>query len=115
MLKLVCHLDVELLTRLQVGHFFTDTTGDLDNRLKILFDALRAPRHANELIAGKGPNSEQKPFFVLLEDDILITKISIESRRLLRPVIPPEQHEDVELNIRVNVEAGEGSMAPFPY
>jgi hypothetical protein len=40
--------------------------------------------------------------------------LSIESRRLLRAVIPTEQHDDVELNISVNIEAGEGSR-PFPY
>jgi hypothetical protein len=111
-MKLVCHLDIELLTRQQVGNFFDGTTRDLDNRIKVLFDALRIPDRNQT--TGMNPEAGEEPFLVLLQDDRLITKLSIESRRLLRPAIQQERNDDVELNIGVKIESGEGSE-PFPY
>jgi len=59
-LKLICQLDVELLTRQQVGHFFDATTRDLDNRIKVLFDSLRVPDQNQ--IKAMSPKDEEDPF-----------------------------------------------------
>jgi hypothetical protein len=56
--------------------------GDLDNRLKTLFDALRMPRETKEL-AGAKPATNGALFHCLLEDDSLLTEFSVESHLLL--------------------------------
>jgi len=61
--------------------------GDIDNRLKTLFDALTVPRHLNALPAGIAPAADESPFFCLLEDDNLITSIGVNTEQLLEPGI----------------------------
>lgn len=75
--------------------------GDIDNRLKTLFDALRAPREATALPTGEAPRGDDEvPFFVLLEDDRLITRVTVETAQLLEPSTDPAE---VELWLRVRV------------
>jgi hypothetical protein len=50
--------------------------GDIDNRLKVLFDALRKPKHPEE-VAGFVAEEGENPFFCLLEDDVLINDVRI--------------------------------------
>ena len=59
-------------------------TGDLDNRIKLLFDALAVPRE-NELPTGFAPENEPDPFCCLLSDDSLITDFTVTADRLLVP------------------------------
>ena len=58
-------------------------SGDIDNRLKTLFDALSVPPHANQIPRGDTPGLNELPFFCLLQDDQLIASISVDSERLL--------------------------------
>jgi hypothetical protein len=78
--------------------------GDIDNRIKVLFDALRMPQTCDEL-CGDSPGPDEEPFFCLLEDDKLISKVQIETNWLLTPVAPNERLHDVQLVIRVNTVA----------
>jgi hypothetical protein len=80
---------------------FDGHPGDLDNRLKVLFDALRMPDMENELPEGAQPTDDQYPLFCLLQDDKLITAVRMESERLLD--VPPGSPE-VKLAIRVTVK-----------
>lgn len=57
--------------------------GDIDNRIKPLLDALRIPRD-NEIPVGDQPHTDETPFHCLLEDDALITKLSVTTDRLLQ-------------------------------
>ena len=77
----VAELDIILLRPGPPGKAIK--SGDIDNRLKILFDALKIPHESNALPPGDNPQDEEKPFFVLLEDDSLITKVSINTYQLL--------------------------------
>jgi hypothetical protein len=52
--------------------------GDLDNRLKVLFDGLRMPHGPKEVPAPMFGNGAE-PMFCLLEDDSLIQKFSVEA------------------------------------
>ena len=79
----VVKLNITLLTPSEPGRVVTQG-GDLDNRLKTLFDALRAPK-PGELPKGDSPGEGEEPFFCLLEDDALISAVSVETDRLLRP------------------------------
>jgi|SRR5208283_4701677 len=59
--------------------------GDLDNRIKTLLDALRAPKSIAELPKNDSPQPDEDPFYCLLEDDNLINGLSVTVDRLLRP------------------------------
>ena len=75
--------------------------GDIDNQLKILFDAFRVPS-AGELPIGAQPTADEQPyFFSLLEDDRLVVKVTAEVDRLL----DAENADDVNAVIRVRTRA----------
>lgn len=81
-LALIAHIDV-LFLRPQPPGAIIGKGGDIDNRLKTLFDALRVPS-ASEVEKGKLqiPPGEAE-MHCLLEDDSLLTKVAFESDRLL--------------------------------
>jgi hypothetical protein len=60
-------------------------SGDIDNRLKTLFDALKMPSCKNDLGRYLTPGTDEDPFFVLLEDDNLISHVAVETDVLLQP------------------------------
>ena len=75
--------------------------GDIDNRLKTLFDALKIPDLSkNELPADIHPSDLDDPFHCVLEDDALISALSIRTDRLLSPDDATDESE-VQLVIRV--------------
>lgn len=74
--------------------------GDLDNRLKTLFDALRVPS-LSELPSDAQLGSDENPYYCLLQDDALVTGFGVTTDRLLAPA----SAHDVELIIRVNARA----------
>lgn len=86
-LDLYAELGVLLFRQQPRGTLITDG-GDLDNRLKTLLDGLRIPRGANEGRHSPPEEPEPNPFFCLLEDDSLVTKVTVESEQLLRPTGP---------------------------
>ncbi|MEU5046838.1 hypothetical protein [Streptomyces griseorubiginosus] len=75
--------------------------GDIDNQLKTLFDALRRPTDHSEVPASWSPTEDETPLYCLLEDDKLITKVSVETDRLL---ILNANPKEVQLTIRANVK-----------
>jgi len=74
--------------------------GDIDNRMKTLFDALRVPQ-ATELPDGEAAGEGEEPFYCLLQDDALVTALSVRTDEWLEPGDP----SDVLLIIQVSVEA----------
>jgi hypothetical protein len=100
-LSLRCRLDV-LFLRPDEPHYVMQG-GDLDGRLKTLFDALRLPSNLGET-GGKGPQDDETPFFCLLEDDKLISELSVTTDQLL--VLPKERDinpNDVFLIVHVRI------------
>jgi hypothetical protein len=73
--------------------------GDIDNRMKTLFDALRVPVAA-ELPLEELPGEDQDPFYCLLQDDALVTALAVHTDQLLAP----GSGNDVQLIIHVNVK-----------
>jgi hypothetical protein len=108
-LDLVCDLDILFLRRDEPGNLIGGG-GDLDNRIKVLFDALRVPDEAE--LKGLPP----EPIIVcLLEDDKLITGFRVTSDRLLNPA-PSEQEENhVHLIINVEVKATKLTLQNMAY
>ncbi len=80
-LNLICGLDILFLRPDVPGRVLA--SGDIDNRLKTLFDALRIPV-AGEKYTDRTPAPDENPLYCLLEDDSLITKVSVETDQLLQ-------------------------------
>lgn len=93
-----CSLDILFLRRDGPGSLIR-SGGDIDNRLKVLFDALRMPQTCDE-VCGDKPAPDEDPFFVLLEDDRLISRVSVETNWLLEPPRDGEHINDVHLVIK---------------
>ena len=93
-----CSIDILFLRRDAPGQLIR-SGGDIDNRIKVLFDGLRMPQECGEL-AGASPQADEDPFFCLLQDDSIITEVHVTTDRLLIPLSGGHVH-DVELVIRV--------------
>jgi hypothetical protein len=96
-----CSLDILFLRRDNPGSLITNG-GDVDNRIKVLLDGLRMPVDVKEL-GGMRIEPEEDPFFCLLEDDSLITNVSVTTDRLITPRGADENIHDVILVIHVTV------------
>lgn len=100
-LQLVARLSIVMLRPEPPGSIIT-AGGDIDNRLKTLFDALRMPKATSEIPSGDAPQSGEDPFFCLLEDDNLIVKVSVDTDRWLDP---NARLTDVHLLLHVTTKA----------
>jgi hypothetical protein len=99
-LGIACSLDILFLRRDAPGKIIQSGGGDIDNRIKVLFDGLRMPKYANE-VEGYSCEPDENPFFCLLEDDSLINEVKITTDRLLTPLESGEAINDVVLVIHV--------------
>ncbi|MFN3375767.1 MAG: hypothetical protein ACK40S_04375 [Burkholderiaceae bacterium] len=84
------------------GTLITDG-GDLDNRLKTLLDGLRVPHGSLEGRKERPATPDPSPLFCLLEDDALVTKVSVESEQLLRPARPDEVVAIISVHVKKTV------------
>lgn len=91
--SLVCYLEITMMRREEPGNVL-QSGGDIDNRLKTLFDSLSSPVN-DEQVWGT-PDSGEDPFYCLLEDDSLVTGMEIKTERLLEQ---PTNPNDVRLSI----------------
>jgi hypothetical protein len=102
----ICGVHVLLLRHGEPGRLVQ--SGDIDNRAKTLLDALRKPNNTDELGGYATPADGETPFYIFLEDDRLLTQLSIETDTLLDP-IPREEgtspDNDVLAVITVNVRS----------
>ena len=101
-LDLNCSIEILYLRLGTPGDLF-NRAGDIDNRLKTLFDALTMPQAIEQVGPSTLPDEGEKPFFCLLEDDSVITKLSVDSDVLLQPVSNPPNENDCRLIIAVNI------------
>lgn len=95
-LDLVCSLDILFLRQEDPGELVLQG-GDLDNRVKTLFDSLRVP---DIDVEARYPQ-RQNPTCCLLESDTLISQFSVSSGRLLVP--KTDRRNEVHLVIEVTV------------
>ena len=79
----VAELQITMLRPGQLPGYIISQSGDIDNRLKTLFDSLKMPKEKNEIHTNDQPESSEVPFFCLLEDDNLISSLSITTDQLL--------------------------------
>ncbi len=109
-LKLNAELDVLLLRAGPAGGVLTGQ-GDIDNRLKVLFDALSVPTLQQALPCAEGLGTEAKPLHTLLEDDDMVTRVSVDTARLLGDY--PAGH--VRAIVRVDVRPATHLYANQPF
>lgn len=101
-ISLLCSLEVLFLRRDVPGSVIS--AGDLDNRIKTLIDTLRRPKGANELRGNETPAADEDPFFCLLEDDNLVTQLTVETDTLLDPPTGNKEADRRQVKIVVTVE-----------
>jgi hypothetical protein len=107
-LSLRCGLKITYLRKEDPGNLIFQG-GDLDNRIKTLFDALSMP-NMDQMI--DDPNSDDT-IYCLLEDDRLISGCSIETQRLLSNRDASEH--DVRLVIEVDVRVNQARIYNQPF
>lgn len=98
---LVASLEIVMLRPEPEGRIFV-RSGDIDNRLKTLFDALKVPNETAALPDNVLPSSDETPFFCLLEDDSLITNVDIQTAHWLEPDV--QDSDEVVLLLRVRTK-----------
>lgn len=108
-LKLSCWLDILFLRADRPDGVIY--AGDIDNRIKTLIDGLRIPQNQNEFGSDGGPHEGEDPFFCLLAEDKLVTKLSIESDALLEPIEARAlQPDDVRVVITVRLHPYQANL-----
>jgi len=101
-LSLWCGIEILFLRPGIPGEVYAK--GDLDNRIKTLFDALKMPKQMQELGDLPFPDNDEDPFFCLLEDDGLVSKLSVEADTLLEALdggIPSPSDARVVITVRL--------------
>jgi len=78
-LNLACALDILFLRHEDPGSLVLQG-GDIDGRIKTLFDAFRMPSEEEEKVGG---TPTANPLYCLLESDSLISDLSVKTGRLL--------------------------------
>jgi hypothetical protein len=109
-----CSIEILFLRNEDTGNLIIQG-GDVDARIKTIFDALRMPK-AGELSEKDKPEGDEDPFFVLLEDDKLISQVTVSAEQLLllpgKNAISPN---DAFLQIKIELSPaslGEGYFSP---
>ena len=98
-LNLYAELSVLLFRQQPRGTLITDG-GDIDNRLKTLLDGLRVPHGSMEGRTELPEEPDPLPFLCLLEDDSLVSKVTVESEQLLRPAKPDEVVAIISVHVK---------------
>ncbi|MDE6478266.1 MAG: hypothetical protein K2L94_03390 [Alphaproteobacteria bacterium] len=112
-LKLLAELDIQMLHPEIVGV----PHSDIANRVKTLLDGLRCPQNEHEI--GTNMPRDNGPIYTLLDDDYLVTKLSVNTSHLLSADIFKHDMcrtpDTVFMMIDVNVRVGEGTLENLPF
>lgn len=111
-LKLIAELDIQMLHPEIVGV----ARSDIDNRVKTLLDGLRCPQTEKEV--SEEMYNYKEPVFTLLDDDHLVTKISVNTSHLLSNEIFKNKSlssDSIFMLINVNVRVSEGNLENLPF
>ena len=79
--------------------------GDIDNRLKTLLDALTIPRDPSQLPDSFVPRDDSDPFFCLLEDDSLVTSLSVHTKQWLDAAAAESNHVVLLIDVETSTTA----------
>jgi hypothetical protein len=80
-------------------------SGDIDNRIKTIIDALEVPND-NDNYASLSPKASEDPFFCLLEDDKYLNNVSVETNTLLDvPENVDQSYAQVQIRVRIRPDS----------
>ena len=97
-LYLTCELSILFLRQDDPGSIVSQG-GDLDGRMKTLLDALRMPSPDEQ---NRNPPPE-KEIFCLMESDALVSRLDIETDRLLFPQTTHQHEVHLDIEVSINV------------
>ena len=102
-----CSVDILILRPDETQVIHSDS-GDLDGKVKTIFDALQMPKDLANA-GGIGPQEDETPFYCLLEDDKLITEMHVTGDQLL--ALPGERTPKASdaflvIHVRINHYGG---------
>lgn len=106
-----CELDIRSHVNHEPGSVIT-RAGDLDNRLKTVFDALRIPKD-NEFRGHTIDQPADHAFPCLLEDDAAITKVCIASERWLAAGNRAENEVHLDIVVKITILVPKFINEPF--
>lgn len=97
-LDLSCEIDILFLRQQEPGDLISQG-GDIDGRIKLLLDALRMPTPQEQERATQQGGS----WFCLMESDTLVSRLNVDTDRLLIPrsTHPHEVHLVMEVSLNV--------------
>ncbi len=98
-LSLNCEIDILFLRQQDPGALVSQG-GDIDNRVKTLLDALRNPDNDED---ARHPTTGEGIIFTLMESDTLVSRLNIDTDRLLfsETEKPNEVHLVIEVTLNV--------------
>lgn len=98
-LHLSCELEILFLRQQDPGALVSQG-GDIDNRVKTLLDALRMPSKDEQ---DRSQQPENSSLYCLMESDTLVSRLDIDTDRLLFPQSerPHEVHLVIEVSLNV--------------
>ena len=82
---------------------FKGQNADSDNIVKSLVHSLKMPQSADELPNDARPQQDEIPFFVLMQDDGLLSKITSIRDELLQPVLGKNQIDRSDTRVTIDV------------
>lgn len=112
-LKMIAELDILLMHPEIIGV----PRSDIDNRVKTILDGLRCPQNEHEI--GQNTPRDIGPIYTLLDDDHLVTKLTVNTSHLLTNEMfscnAPTSPESVFMLIDVKVRVTEGNLENLPF
>jgi hypothetical protein len=81
-------------------------SADLDGRLKTLLDGLRMPTQKQEFGSYDKPAEGEDPFYCLMEDDKLVSNLSIKTDALLQPTAADGRLHTHDARVVIGVHVG---------
>jgi hypothetical protein len=97
-IRVLCGLEIVLLRLDHPGSSIW--SGDIDNRIKTIIDALEVP-DANAGYADLPLEADRDPLYCLLENDKLLTSVSVETGRLLNYSGTEQSHAEANIRVRI--------------
>lgn len=104
-LATVADLRITILLPHETGHI-VHNGGDIDNRIKTLFDALRVPSAPSEIPSSDSFDYTNGGMYCLLRDDKLINRVAIQSYQDHDPKDPDSVKCLIEVETKITVALG---------
>lgn len=99
-LKIAVDINITILVPHDVG-VVVHNGGDIDNRVKTLFDSLRVPAAPSEIPASDDFDYSKGGMYCLLQDDKLINRVSIQTYRDYAPHSRDSVRCQIEIKTRI--------------